>query len=82
MSNWFEPRTPTSHADVAAAERLIQLELGWYANPVYGDGDYPAVLKQQMSEKARQMGLDRSPLPEFTQQEIKLNKGGNSLLHY
>ena len=49
--------------------------LARYANPVFGNGDYPEVMKKQYLKLAHSAQLEKSPLPEFTQEEIALNKG-------
>ena len=41
-SDWKEPYTE-SPADIEAAERSMQFMLGWFAHPVYINGDYPEV---------------------------------------
>ena len=48
-------------------------KLGWFSDPVYSTGDYPEVFKQQIKEATEKAGLP--PLPKFTEEEIKLNKG-------
>ena len=74
-SDWSEPKDPNNPEDVAASERVMQMKLGWYANPIFGDGDYPQVLKERLADVAKALGLPKSPLPEFTAEEKKLNKG-------
>jgi len=54
---------------------MTQFKLGWYANPIYGNGDYPEILKTQLANKAKEFGLPESPLPIFTAAEIAFNKG-------
>lgn len=41
-SDWKEPATLIPR-DVEAAERAMQFKLGWYAHPVFVNGDYPEV---------------------------------------
>ena len=55
--------------------RMTQFKLGWFANPIFGDGDYPAILKAQLGKKAKQLGLAESPLPKFTEEEKRYNRG-------
>lgn len=50
--DWKEPRT-TSPADVTAAHRALEFQLGWFADPIFGEsGDYPdsmrAILKDAL----------------------------------
>ena len=75
VSHWYEPRDPDNPEDVAAAERCLQTRMGWFANPVFGNGDYPDVQKKLMADLSREQGLPKSVLPEFTQEEKELNKG-------
>lgn len=71
---WKEPKTHDPK-DIAATERAMQFDLGWFANPIYGNGDYPDVMKKQIARKSMENGLPRSRLPEFTPEEIERNKG-------
>ena len=73
--HWSEPLDRNNPDDIEAAERLMQIRLGLYANPIYGDGDYPAILKAQLAKKAKELGLSASPLQEFTEKEKRLNRG-------
>ena len=57
----------------------FQFKLGWFANAIYGSGDYPAIMKEQVLNKSLAQGYNRSRLPEFTQQEIEYIKGENKL---
>ena len=41
-SDWKEPYS-NSNPDIEAAERSIQFKLGWFAHPIYVNGDYPEV---------------------------------------
>jgi lactase-phlorizin hydrolase len=73
-SDWKEPAT-TSAMDRYAAERALQFKLGWFANPIYGNGDYPAVMKQYVGIKSRAEGRNSSRLPVWSEEEIKMNQG-------
>jgi hypothetical protein len=46
--NWYAPKDdqPSSQD---AAERAMQFLGGWFANPIFGDGDYPAVMRQKVN---------------------------------
>ena len=72
---WPEPLQPGNSDDEAAAEKLRQCKMGWFAEPIYGTGDYPEILKKQVKKKCLELGLEKSSLPEFTEEEIKRNKG-------
>ena len=68
--DWFEPEDPVKQSDMDAAERGLQFFLGWYAHPIFVDGDYPQVMKTYIQAASLAEGRPRSRLPEFTQQEM------------
>ena len=73
-ADWREPSDASNGADVAAASRAMDEELGWFADPLYF-GDYPE------SVKAR-YGAD---LPAFTEAQKRSLKGSTdyfALNHY
>ncbi|NXA13550.1 LPH hydrolase, partial [Sapayoa aenigma] len=74
-SDWAEPRTPTSPEDVKASERYLQLMLGWFAHPIFVDGDYPDILKAQIQEVNQQCSTTVAQLPVFTEQEKSWVRG-------
>ncbi|KAF0026108.1 hypothetical protein F2P81_020845 [Scophthalmus maximus] len=85
-SDWAEPMDPSCPEDIAAADRYLQFMLGWFAHPIFVDGDYPATLKTQIEEKRRECP-DSEParLPVFTPQERKRIHGTADFLglnHY
>ncbi|XP_077295396.1 myrosinase 1-like [Arctopsyche grandis] len=74
-ANWDHPATK-SPADIEAAERAIQMNLGWFAHPVFSkEGDYPQVMKDRVARNSLAQGYRRSRLPEFTPEEIAYIKG-------
>ena len=73
-SHWMEPKTQSSN-DVAATARAQEFTLGWFAQPLFGDGDYPATMKDYVGRKSTAQGLSKSRLPEFSQAEKTSNKG-------
>ena len=74
-SDWWVPKNPLEPADWNAAERGLQFHLGWFANPIFGTGDYPEVMKTQIAKKSKEQGLQSSRLPTFTNEEKKMIKG-------
>lgn len=45
--NWYDPKDDQLE-NIEAAERALQFLGGWIANPIYGTGDYPDVMKQKV----------------------------------
>ncbi|KAM9331566.1 cytosolic beta-glucosidase-like [Gastrophryne carolinensis] len=74
-SDWAEPLNANSVEDKEAAERYLIFSLNWFANPIYIDGDYPALMKTVISKKSKEEGLPTSRLPEFTAEEKAMIKG-------
>ena len=58
-----------------AAERAQQFFLGWFAHPIYVDGDYPRVMKDQVAMKSTRQNMAKSRLPEFTEKQKVYIKG-------
>ncbi|KAF2464657.1 beta-glucosidase [Lindgomyces ingoldianus] len=65
--NWSEPWDISDLLDVAAAERAREFEIGWFAEPLYGSGDYPASMRAQLGDR----------LPTFTEEEKRLVRGSS-----
>lgn len=53
----------------------MQFKLGWFANPIFGDGDYPKIMRDDIATKSQAQGFNESRLPQFTAEEKRLNKG-------
>jgi len=68
-SDWKEPLDENNPSDVAAAERAMQFKLGWFAHPIFVNGDYPEEMKQRIAAKSAAEGLSESRLPVFTEEE-------------
>ena len=58
---------PESASDKEAVVRAMQFTTGWFAGPIFGDGDYPDVMKESLAGTSR--------LPVFSAAEISSNKG-------
>ncbi|KAM4040060.1 lactase-like protein [Anomaloglossus baeobatrachus] len=78
-TEWGEPVDISSQKDIEAAERFVQFNFGWFANPLY-NGDYPQIMKEYIGQKSIQQGLGMSRLPIFTSQEKAYIKGTSDFL--
>ncbi|XP_048455197.1 lactase/phlorizin hydrolase [Rhincodon typus] len=74
-SDWVEPRNPYKQEDVDAAKRHLMFYGGWFAYPIFKNGDYNEVMKARVREKSLAQGLPKSRLPEFTESEKQRIKG-------
>lgn len=84
-SDWAEPLSPERPEDLRATERFLHFMLGWFAHPIFVDGDYPATLRAQIQRINRQCPSPVAQLPEFTEAEKQLLKGSADFLglsHY
>ncbi|XP_073490360.1 lactase/phlorizin hydrolase-like [Aquarana catesbeiana] len=68
-TNWVEPNDRTDPKDIEAADRYLQFALGWFAHPIFINGDYPEAMKWQVANKSELQGLLSSRLPTFTDEE-------------
>uniref|UniRef100_A0A3B4ZZ26 Lactase n=1 Tax=Stegastes partitus TaxID=144197 RepID=A0A3B4ZZ26_9TELE len=50
-------------------------QLGWFAHPIFKNGDYPDVMKWQVGNKSQLQDLSVSRLPSFTEEEKNYIKG-------
>nr|XP_015214622.1 PREDICTED: lactase-phlorizin hydrolase [Lepisosteus oculatus] len=68
-ADWVEPKDVNVPREIVAADRYLQFQLGWFAHPIFKNGDYPDALKWQVGNKSELQGLPESRLPAFTEQE-------------
>ncbi|XP_046546593.1 lactase-phlorizin hydrolase-like [Haliotis rubra] len=73
--NFVGPRDPLSLGDIQASERGMLFALGWFSDPIFGDGDYPEYMKNIIRDLSRAENRTTSRLPVFTPEEIAKNKG-------
>ncbi|XP_042313364.1 klotho [Sceloporus undulatus] len=63
-SHWIKPQHMTGD-NIKECQKSLEFVLGWFAKPIFIDGDYPESMKSDLS----------SVLPEFTEAEKKLIRG-------
>ncbi|GAB1603191.1 cytosolic beta-glucosidase-like [Argonauta hians] len=78
-SEVYIPKDPTKDADCEAAELAFQFMLGWFAHPIFCDGDYPSLMKDKILLHSQQEGLKNSRLPQFSEEEKKFIKGTSDM---
>ncbi|CAO2636694.1 Lactase/phlorizin hydrolase [Lemmus lemmus] len=74
-TNWVEPKDPGVLRDVEAADRMLQFSLGWFAHPIFRNGDYPDVMKWNVGNRSELQHLAGSRLPSFTEEEKAYIRG-------
>ncbi|XP_053185093.1 lactase/phlorizin hydrolase-like [Scomber japonicus] len=74
-ADWFEPKDVNVPREVVAADRALQFQLGWFAHPIFKNGDYPDAMKWQVGNKSELQSLSESRLPSFTEEEKNYIKG-------
>lgn len=74
-SDWAEPKNSASVQDVEAAENYLNFMLGWFAHPIFVDGDYPTLLRNQIEQKTAECGKEVARLPVFTGAEKERIRG-------
>lgn len=73
-AEWKEPKTNSSE-DIEAAERGLAFRTGWFAEPIFGNGDYPQAMKDIIARKSAAQGFTSSRLPTFTAAEKAYVRG-------
>ncbi|XP_029419437.1 beta-klotho isoform X3 [Nannospalax galili] len=73
-SDWAEPANPYVDSHWKAAERFLQFEIAWFADPLFKTGDYPLAMKEHLASRNLR-GLSTSVLPRFSPEESRLVKG-------
>ena len=78
--NWAEPRDETNEDDVAASDTVLNFSFGWYAHPIFIDGNYPPVMRSKIDAKSSIQGFKESRLPQFTDKESSMILGSSDFL--
>lgn len=74
-ADWVEPEDVNVPREVVAADRALQFQLGWFAHPIFKNGDYPEAMKWQVGNKSELQGLSESRLPTFSEEEKSYIRG-------
>ncbi|CAG5873044.1 unnamed protein product [Menidia menidia] len=67
--DWVEPAFSFSREDVEPAKRVLDFSIGWFAEPVFGSGDYPLGMRSWLRQ------LNSLDLPVFNKADRQLVKG-------
>lgn len=67
--DWYEPLDVNVPRELEAVDRAMQFRLGWFAHPIFKNGDYPEAMKLQVGAKSDLQRLKESRLPTFTEEE-------------
>ncbi|CAH1796856.1 unnamed protein product [Owenia fusiformis] len=74
-SDCFVPKDPNSEADKEAYNTSFEFKLGWFANAIFGEGNFPKLVLDKVAAKSKEQGLSESRLKPFTEEEVKYIKG-------
>lgn len=48
--DWVEPAFSFSREDVEPAKRVLDFSVGWFAEPIFGSGDYPLGMRSWLRQ--------------------------------
>lgn len=48
--DWVEPAFSFSREDVEPAKRVLDFRIGWFAEPIFGSGDYPLGMRSWLRQ--------------------------------
>ncbi|CAL8401241.1 unnamed protein product [Boreogadus saida] len=67
--DWVEPAFSFRREDVEPAKRVLDFRVGWFAEPIFGKGDYPVGMRTWLRQ------LNSLDLPVFNEEDRQLVKG-------
>ncbi|XP_051866508.1 beta-klotho-like isoform X2 [Pristis pectinata] len=73
-ADWAEPANPFLESHRQAAERILQFQIAWFADPIFKTGDYPLAMRNYILQK-NVNNLTKSRLPHFTEEEKQMISG-------
>lgn len=79
-SHWVEPqRGKATTANIELCQQSTEAVLGWFANPIFGDGDYPVSLKIKHGSLLPAFSLEDKLWVQKTADFFALSFGPNNL---
>jgi len=78
--HWAEPQDPLDLAHREASDRVVEFALGWFANPIFVNGQYPDIMREQVDRKSEQQGFPVSRLPVFTEDQANMVANSSDFL--
>lgn len=79
-SHWVEPQKgQATAANVELCQESTEAVLGWFANPIFGDGDYPVSLKIKHGSLLPVFSFEEKLLVKKTADFFALSFGPNNL---
>jgi beta-glucosidase/6-phospho-beta-glucosidase/beta-galactosidase len=72
-SGYAEGTKPSDPESWMASWDSLDFELGWFAEPIFGSGDYPQVMRERLGNST----LPKNFLPKFTPEQIATNRGSD-----
>ena len=67
-------------ADVEAAERRMEFNMGWLLSPLLGSGNYPQVMIDNIEKRSFEQGFNKSRLPTFSEEDQTLLLGSTDFV--
>nr|XP_023683485.1 klotho [Paramormyrops kingsleyae] len=72
--DWVEPAYSFTRKDVIPASRVLDFRVGWFAEPIFGSGDYPVGMRQWLRQR-NSLDLFSYHLPAFSREDERLIRG-------
>ncbi|MBN3296210.1 KLOT protein, partial [Amia calva] len=74
LMDWVDPAYSFSREDVEPSIRVLDFRIGWFAEPIFGDGNYPEGMRKWLQQR-NTLDLFSYQLPMFTEEDKKLVRG-------
>lgn len=72
--DWVEPAVSFNRQDAETVDRVLAFRVGWFAEPIFGGGDYPELMRTWLQHR-NSLDLFNFQLPTFTEEEKQLVRG-------